>query len=308
MHPAAPPRPRRLAVAALAGLVAGVAAWWFRAHVFGFDAGDFTWALRAARDLLAGRDPYAYPANVNAIPYPLPAALVALPLVGFPDTVAGGVFVGLSVTLLAYVSTRESWWPLLALASGPAFVALFVIQWTPLILAAAWLPALGGLLVAIKPQVALPVTLPRLTWPAVAVGAGATLLSLALYPTWPVVWLAQIGDYRRLVPVLLPGAGWLLAALLLPLLPRWRDPRVATLLLAAVLPSRWTYDALILAACCGDRRTLLVWTVASWGAVLLPVGDIQARVVVFCYLPAALLLLSSAPAAAGERRLLRPGR
>src|ERR1044071_3612473 len=67
-------------------------------------AGDFQWSLRDARDLLVGRDPYRYTPGPYAIPYPLPAALLVLPLAWMPDLWAGSVFIGLSVTLLAFAN------------------------------------------------------------------------------------------------------------------------------------------------------------------------------------------------------------
>ena len=65
-------------------------------------AGDFEWALRAMRDLLAGRDPYGYVPGPYAIPYPLPSAFAALPVAWMPDVAAASVFFGLSVLLFGY--------------------------------------------------------------------------------------------------------------------------------------------------------------------------------------------------------------
>ncbi len=184
------------------------------------------WALQAARDLLAGADPYARPYHALAVPYPLPAVFIGLPLAWLSDRAAAGVFIDLSSALLAYVSTARAWWPLLVFVSAPYVAAMRIVQWSPLILAAPSLPALG----------------------------------LAL----------------------------------LPLLRRWRDQRVATLLLAAVLPCRQLYDALILWACLPTARAGALWVVSSWGVLLMPTVP---GLVLWAYLPAALgLLLSSASA------------
>ena len=74
-------------------------------------AADFGWALRAARDLWYGHDPYAYPVTSDAVPYPLPAAFVAFPFALLPSEFAAGVFFGISSALLArcLLRTGEPW-------------------------------------------------------------------------------------------------------------------------------------------------------------------------------------------------------
>jgi hypothetical protein len=69
------------------GLISGVlcAAVQFNA---GSTAGDFTWAWRAANDLLAGRDVYQQAFGDDKVPYPLPAAFAALPFAFLPPQIA----------------------------------------------------------------------------------------------------------------------------------------------------------------------------------------------------------------------------
>ncbi|MBK7454708.1 MAG: hypothetical protein IPJ46_13625 [Anaerolineales bacterium] len=53
---------------------------------------DFNWQLRAARDLLAGNDPYGYiPWRLN-IPYPLPTAMLLPSHWQCWETILAGVF------------------------------------------------------------------------------------------------------------------------------------------------------------------------------------------------------------------------
>ena len=62
---------------------------------------DFTWLWPAARELLAGHNPYDDCALAGwrfafdgPFPYPLPVALLALPLNGLPVVPAGAVLFG----------------------------------------------------------------------------------------------------------------------------------------------------------------------------------------------------------------------
>ena len=122
-------------------------------------AGDFEWSLRAARDLVAERDPYRYQPGPYAIPYPLPTAIVVLPLAWMPDLWAGSVFMGLSVMLLAFAILRSGQeWRLGMLLSWSFIYALLWVQWTPLLCALWFLPALAAIAL-IKPNMALPLLL-----------------------------------------------------------------------------------------------------------------------------------------------------
>jgi len=124
-------------------------------------------ALQAARDIIAGHDPYVQPVTVddagNLWPTnPVTTAMPFLPFTWAPDAVIAAVFFGAMSALLAYGLTKEGkLWPLLTFAS-PAYVACVVyVQWAPLILATYYLPQLLPLAL-VKPSIALPVLLTRL--------------------------------------------------------------------------------------------------------------------------------------------------
>jgi len=113
--------------------------------------GDFTWALDTARDLVAGRDPYApymmalppspYPPPV---PYPLPVALFGLPLLWLPALTASVTFCSLSAALLAYgIMGSSSPWRLMVFLTFPFLHALIFTQWSPLIMAAWYFPLMA---------------------------------------------------------------------------------------------------------------------------------------------------------------------
>src|SRR5215471_18532369 len=80
--------------------------------------GDFWLSLHVARDLLAGNDPYKRPAAPDDVPYPITAALLAMPFSWMPDPLPSGMFIGLSSSLLAW----------LLLASGKPWKMLFFLS------------------------------------------------------------------------------------------------------------------------------------------------------------------------------------
>jgi len=233
-------------------------------------AGDFQWSLRDARDLVAGRDPYRYPPGPYAIPYPVPAALVVLPLAWMPDLWAGSVFMGLSVMLLAFAILRSGQeWRLAMLLSWSFIYALLWVQWTPLLCALWFLPALAAI-VLIKPNIALPLLLAgefggelwrhrRGQW--LLPPAGLLVASLLWYPTWPLVWYRQISSYQGISPPLfaLPLGPLVLLSLL-----AWRDRRAWLIVILALMPQRMVYDQLPIMLVAGSRRQLWILILASW--------------------------------------------
>ena len=272
------PHPRSLArawgAAAMLGVLAGGLCFVvLRAH-HGVKpevtAGDFQWSVRDARDLLAGRDPYRYPPGPYAIPYPIPAALVVLPLAWMPDLWAGSVFMGLSVMLLAFAILRSAEeWRLAMLLSWSFIYALLWVQWTPLLCALWFLPALAAIAL-IKPNIALPLLLAgefgselwrRRRWQWLLPPAGLLLASLLCYPTWPLVWYHQISTYQGISPPLfaLPLGPLVLFSLL-----AWRDRRAWLIVILALMPQRMVYDQLPILLVAGSRRQLWILILASW--------------------------------------------
>ena len=242
-------------------------------------AADFQRALRDARDLLAGRDPYAYPPGPHAIPYPLPAGLLAMPFAGMPDVLAGSVFFGLSTTLLAFAILRSlEEWRMAMLLSWSYVYALFWVQWTPLICALWFLPAAAAL-VLIKPHVALPVMLAggfrnrlveRRQWIWLAPPALLLAISLAWYPSWPLVWYRQLGTYQGIFPPLfsLP-----LGPLVLLSLVSWKDRRAWLIVLLALMPQRMVYDQLPILLVANSRRQL--WLLIAASSIILAVPRVR---------------------------------
>jgi hypothetical protein len=245
----------RILISVLIGLASGFFCWFLLAH-FHQGAADFGWAIRAARSLLAGKNPYDTPLEQ----YPLTAALFGLPFVWLHPEVAGGAFYGLSSGLLAFGLIRHGYHRLLIFLAYPYWAGILTAQWAPLIVASAFFPLLLPATMA-KPQLGLPVAVTHMTRRGAMACAMVLLLSLALMPAWPLLWAGQLGYYQYFIPLLvLPGPLLALA------LWRYRDRDAILLLLAAVMPQRWFFDALILWLIPKSRREIL-WTVLiSWGA------------------------------------------
>jgi hypothetical protein len=272
--------------------------------------GDFAWALRAANDLLAGNDVYRHPVGNDLVSYPLPAAFVALPLVGFAPPVAGAIFFGASSMLLAWCLLRDQhyWWLLVFLA-WPYWYSLLFAQWTALIVCVAFLSPLLFLLL-VKPQITIPMlALHPFSWWGIGLFFAVGLVSLAIYPTWPIVWLGQLSGYRGTIPPILslPFGPFLLLALL-----RYRNRYVWMFLLLAMMPQRVVYDQLALLLVARTRSELVALAACSWltlPAILffggwpeLP-GGWQSWIIVTLYLPALVVLLrqKDQPQAAGSQ-------
>ena len=249
-------------------------------------------AYLAGRDLLAGRDPLTPSPDPDWVPYPLPAAFIGVLFALLPRILASGAFFGISSGLLAFGLTRNSYLPLMAFLAAPYWISLTWAQWSPLIVASAFFPVLA-VVVLMKPHIALPVVLTHLSRIGLISIAVLLLISLAIYPTWPLVWVKQLGAFQRYFPILtIPGP------LLLLSLKRRNDPDARLLLLASVLPQRWLYDAFILWLIPKTRKEFLYTAFASWAAWVwrvfhMPTTTIELGLicVLFFYLPMLVIVL-----------------
>jgi hypothetical protein len=277
----------RIVISAAIGVASAVYCWFLLSH-FRLGAGDFNWAIWAAQDLLAHRNPYDRPMQL----YPLPCALFGLPFVWMRPEIAGGTFYGISSALMAFGLSRHSYHRLLVFLAYPYWAGLITAQWTPLIVASAFLPALLPATIA-KPQLGLPVLLTRAKRRGLLACALVVALSFLVLPRWPWLWAANFHLYTRFVPLLvLPGP--LLALALFRY--RLRDARL--LLLMAVAPQRWFYDMLILWLIPKSRWELCATVVISWAAGIwrwyhFPNGVTQVGrcAVLVLYLPMLVVLL-----------------
>lgn len=237
--------------------VASAALCWVFLHHFRLGGADFNWPYQAARRLLAGEAPYSHTPQ-GTIPYPLPAALPAIPLLVFPPEVAGAVFFGISSGLLALGLIRQDPARLLIFLAYPYWSALMTAQWTPLLMCAAFFP-LALAFSVMKPQIGAPVALAHLSRRGAVAAVVVLVASLALLPRWPIEWVRQLSGYQHFVPLLvLPGPLLALA------LWRHRDRDSWLLFLSAVMPQRWFYDSFLLWLIPKSRRSILATVACSW--------------------------------------------
>ena len=271
----------RILVSAAIGVTSGMLCWFLLTRLHQ-GAADFGWALHNARALLAHRNPY----DTRLEQYPMTAAIFALPFVWMRPEVAGASFYGLSSALLAFGLSRSGYHRLLVFLCFPYCIGILTAQWAPLITASALFPLALPFTMA-KPQVGLPVALTHLSWKGVVACLVVLLATFIAMPHWLLWWRGQLGYYNHYIPLLIwPGPLIALA------LVRWRDRDAWLLFLAALMPQRWFFDALILWLIPKSRREL-VWTAAfSWGAGIWrwyhfphDFGEVGRWAVVFIYLP-----------------------
>lgn len=291
----------RFKVAVGIGIACGLASWLATLRD-GFRGQDFASWWLAAHAVLAGRNPYTTVFVSDSLPgflYPLPAALVTVPFAGLPVNLAGPLFIALTCGLLAFVVTREAWWPLLMFLSGSMYLSVAAAQFSPLLTLGLLVP--GAMwLGALKPNIGLAMLAYR---PSIAGALAMVLvaaLSLVAMPSWLVEW---IGAVRRSAfhysPLSVPE-GWLLLATL----TRWRRPEARLLVAMAVLPSSpIVYEALPLFVIPRNRPQMFALSLLSFAALSLTMGyslqletDAYLRVarhamVVLVYLPCAVMVL-----------------
>lgn len=246
----------RIAVSAAIGLASGVCCWLLMKR-FHLGAADFNWAYDTVRYLLAGENPYAH-TRPGAIPYPLPAALVALPFAGFSRELAGAMFFGGSSGLLALGLVRQNPQRLLIFLAFPYWAALVTAQWTPLLMCAGLFP-LACAFGLVKPNIGGPISLTHLSRRGVMASVLLLLASLLWMPRWPLEWIAQLGGYEHFFPLLVVPGVILIAALW-----RYRDRDALLLVLLSVTPQRWFYDSFALWLIPKTRRSILATVACSW--------------------------------------------
>jgi hypothetical protein len=254
-------RPRALGTAVVAALLFG---WRTYAHetLAGATGGDFAVYRNAALELLAGRNPY----DATTLLYPLPSVLVVTPLVRLSPVMGAAVFAGAGVLALVYgLLRRRGWLGLTMLLSPSFFLGWFYLQWSPLIVAGALLPWLGGFGVC-KPNLEPAPFAYRPSWKPLA---GALLLlavSFLIVPHWIPDWLADVRrQTTRHTIVLLWPLGFVGVAGAL----RWRTAEGRALLAMTVSPlNPQFYDHLGVWLACKDWRESLALSLTGWAGFL----------------------------------------
>ena len=246
----------RILVSAAIGIASGLTSWYLLRRL-GLGAADFNWSYDAAHALISHRDPYAGTLP-GIIPYPLTAALYALPFAWLPRGAAAGVFFGTSSALLAFGLIRDDYRRLLIFLAYPYWAALITAQWTPLLAASALFQWLLPITLA-KPHIGLPIAGVNLSKRGLLLSAAVLALSLIIMPRWPKEWVGQLSGYQHFYPILvIPGFLLTLA------LFQCRNSDARLLFLASLVPQRWFYDQFILFLIPKTRRELVYTIGASW--------------------------------------------
>lgn len=303
-----PTTTQRLVVALLISTLAAAIHYFHTAAIGGIS--DFTALWFGSRVLSLGQNPYALigPHKLIDLPaplvYPAPALVAISPLTLLPFRLAGTVFVFVSAGLLGFGATRDGWQRLPIFASVAFVTSAELGQWSMLMTAAIFIPALCFFSTA-KPHAFVPIVVSstkRATWVWGAIGSIVLVTaSFLLLPSWPLDWWRFVStlDFYR-API--ASFGGLAIGLVLI---RWRRPEAWLIFVAACMPQSWyAYNGLILLAIAASFREASILSLTSsagWViAYLYFAGDWRSAetravmenvLVALCYLPATMLVL-----------------
>ncbi len=177
--------------------------------------------------------------------YPLTSAIGSIPFSAWLDPIpAAACFIGLSSTLLAWALTSDGYQRLPLFLSVPFLWAANSGQFSPILAAAALMPALGWL-APLKPTLGLATLAYRPSLTAFAGSAVFVGIAFIVDPWWLSGWLESLGqrvEDSYLLPVAVMGGPIMLLAA-----TRWRRPEGRLLLVLTLVPQLFFfYDQLLL--------------------------------------------------------------
>jgi hypothetical protein len=233
---------RRFVLAALCGLLAAFVS--LQKNIREPTPRDFEQVWFAARAILRGLYPYSHigPGLAFEWPfplvYPLPAAVIAVPIAPFPAHVATVLFSAIAGAAFAWALMEYGYGPLFGFFSMPVRAAFETVQWSPLLSASMVVAPLAVLFVA-KPTVGAALFIAR---PSRWAFVGAIVfggISFLLHPGWMGDWLGAIARYNEILAPTVPYrapitfTGGVLALLCLL---RWRRPEARLVAALACVP------------------------------------------------------------------------
>ena len=300
---APPSRKQRLTIAIVVGTICGLVSWNIARSLPPHAYQDFGFVWFAARDLLAGQNPYQSVTSLTGRPmffFPLTTALGVMPFVFLRLDLAGPVFVALSTAALAFVVTATAWWPLLIFLSGSMVVSIAAANFATVLPLGFFVPSMGWLGV-FKPNIGIAMLAYRPSWKNLLLMIALAALSLIVRPTWPAEWVsAAMSSPYHFAPWRTAGGVLLVVAI-----ARWRLPEARMLLVMALLPSSpIAYEALPLFVIPRSKREMLVLAITTNIVVALTAsnsfqGDpdtylavAQPAMVWLAYVPALVMVLS----------------
>jgi hypothetical protein len=188
-----------------------------------------------------------------------------LPFTWMPIAVGMPIFVGLSIGLFTFAVTRDSYWRISALLSAPIVYSILGAQVVPLVVAAMLLPWLHWLVpmkFTLGAAGAAYTSSQRSLTRYVVSAAVPLLVSIAIWPWWPLAWyreLTDVADRYYDVPIMVLGGVLVLFAAL-----RWRRPEARLLLVMACLPqTMYNYDQLPLVLIPATRVEMLAFALLT---------------------------------------------
>jgi hypothetical protein len=288
----------RLAVAALAGIIAGSLAAYTQI-VTGPPGADYRLVWEGAVNVLHGIDPYgiqngAIAPLVHRFFYPLPGALLGMTFSWLGLSLGAVCFSVASAAFLMFAMTEDGFERVPVILSVPFLVAGKISQTTPLVTALALTPPLAALSF-LKPNIGLAMFARSPKLAPVVLCAILFALAWVAFPSWPQHWLMTMRNSPAHASPMRTSLG---AAGLLGLL-RWRRPEARLLVAMTVIPHGLEfYDELPLWLVAVTRREAMLLTLASWVGCLgwLAFGDggfmhSPPWSTAFLYVPAAALVL-----------------
>jgi hypothetical protein len=269
---------QRILLASVVGIVTCLLAWAKLRAAGPYALGlDFTGHWRAADAFRHGYSPYLvvngfsrfYPFN-GGYPNLLPTVILQLPFAYLPMQVAMPVFTGISVAVFTFAISRDGWWRLPFLLSLPLYSGAMAGQSVPLVTAAMLIPSLA-FLAPMKYTIGAAGAAYTLSLRYVIIAVSVVLVSIVIWPWWPMQWFAELDDvvggpYWHLPLRVTGGAILLLAAL------RWRRPEGRLLLVMSCVPQTMLYyDQLPLLLAAQTYRQAILFSVASWVPALVSI-------------------------------------
>jgi hypothetical protein len=267
---------QRIALALVCGLLCA----WATLRSFGVFTKyvDFVQLWAGGRAILEGHNPYSTvgPGLPFQWPwpllYPLPAAIVAIPLAPLSALAATAVFGGIAGAVFAWALMEHGYAPLAGFFSAALMAAVRAGQWSPLLAGAMAAPVIGVLFIC-KPTVGAAYFIARPSWWALGGGAALALVSFAISPTWFADWLVAIKQnaaiwypHTSYRPIVTEPGGIIAVACLL----RWRraEGRLVTAIACVPLtPMPYEMVALFLVPRTAGEAALLsatTWGVQFW--------------------------------------------
>ncbi|HEX3108274.1 MAG TPA: hypothetical protein VHU41_04200 [Thermoanaerobaculia bacterium] len=233
----------------------------------GIGIGDIGPPIVGMAQFLHGASPYMVAVRAGRVAaYPFTTMLVLSPFLVVPLRLVATTFCGLvSFALAEAIRRNGAPWQLLLFATPSYVSALHSVQWSPLMTAALLAPALLPFAV-VKPQLGIAlVAAGRWSWRSAIAAASFVLLSIAIFPRWPWIWLKQgsLNTYLGRPPFLI-GPGILLLASAYA----WRRWRGRCVLAMSIVPQRFFYDQLLLFVAPTSVWQMALMLATSWTAVV----------------------------------------